>query len=143
MDQNPCDKNPIDDFKSWALKLGCPVNALPSDAALSRFMKSNQGNVQKLMDQFRPKAEVKLIKDNLLLQSLSNSTNVLSDRHRSDSSDDFKNVKKLERLNRQIGELKPEVEQLKTELKDKQSHLSLKGIFRSPHLIVLSIRDGC
>lgn len=128
MDQNPCDKNPIDDFKSWALKLGCPVNALPSDAALIRFMKSNHGNVQKLMDQFRPKAEVKLIKDNLLLHSLSNSTNVLSDRHQSDLPDSFRNVKKLEKLNRQIGILRPKVEQLKGQVKDKRLHLSKKGI---------------
>lgn len=136
MDKIVSDKNPIDDFKSWALKLGCPVNALPSDAALSRFIKSNHSNVQKLMDQVRPKAEVKLIKGNLLLQSLSKS--YLSAGHQSDLPDNLKNIKKAEKLNRQISQLKPIVEQQKIELKEIQSSLLKKGM-SAPHNVVFYI----
>lgn len=79
MEKIVSEKSPIDDFKS---------------RALSRFIKLNHGNVQKVMDHVRPKSEVKLIKAHLLLQSLSRSN--LSDRHQSDLPDKlYKEYKKV------------------------------------------------
>ncbi len=119
--------DPIDDFKSWALKLGCPVNSLPSDAALNRFIKANHANVGKLMNRVQSKTDVKLFRDNFLLQSLSQSK-LSSDRHQFDNlPNGFKSFKKLEKLNRQIGELKPRVERLNIDVKDKKANLLEKG----------------
>lgn len=130
METKSSDKNPVDDFKAWALKLGCPIKALPSDAALNRFMKSNHANVQKLMDHVRPKDEVKLNKDNLLLDSLTNSNLLLerSESYQTGLPNKLKNIKKVEKLNHQIGQLKPQVEQMRTEFKQKQSSLLRKGM---------------
>lgn len=133
MDQKLADQ--IDDFKAWALKLGCPVSALPNDLVLNRLMKTNGANLQKLMTHVRPKAEVKLIRDNLLLNSLSNS-NVLSERQLSQLPQNFKNIKKGEKLNRQINELKPRAEELKAVVKGKQLSLSKKGKLLLCHSLV-------
>lgn len=126
MDQKLFDK--VDEFKAWALKLGCPVSALPNDAALIRLIKSDNANLQKLMDHVRPKSEVKLIRDNLLLHELSHSNpNLLSERQLSDLPSNFKNFKKGERLNLQIGELKPRVKELKNAVREKLMVISEKG----------------
>lgn len=122
------DTSSIDDLKSWALKLGCPVNALPSDAALCRFIKSNYACVQKLMKQMGPKSEVKLIKSNLLSYGVSNSN--LTDRYQSDSIV-LNNIRKVDKLNRHISQLRSKIEQLKSEWNEKQSSLMHKGLFDS------------
>lgn len=140
MEQNTSDKNPIDDFKSWALKLGCPVNALPSDAVLNRFIKSNRTNAQKLTDLVRPKSEVKSIKDNLLLRSVTK-LNLLLERHQSNLPDSIKNIKKVETLHHQISQLKPRVQLLKSGIKDKQMSLAKKGMFCLMFYVCCIIRN--
>lgn len=130
MEQNLREKKTVDDFKAWALKLGCPVNALPSEAALNRLMKSNPASLQKLMDHIRPKSEVKLIRDNLLLQSITDSE-LLSERQLSNLPPNLEKFKKFQKLQRQISELKPRVEELKTTVNDKLLSTSKIGIFRS------------
>lgn len=122
MAQNLSDR--IDDFKSWALKLGCPVKALPSDAALNRFMKSKHANVQKTECQIQSQCEVKSFRDNLLLQNVSASNLVLE---RSDLPDNLKKLRKAEKLNRQISELRPRVTRQKRDVKEKKSSAMEKG----------------
>lgn len=140
MDQK--ESGPIDDFKAWALKLGCPVSALPNDAALNRLIKSNHGNLQKFMDHVRPRSEVKLIRDNLLLPELSRS-NLLTDRQLSDIPNNFKIFKKGERLNHQISKLKPQVEELKNAVTDKTMAINKKGTLPRQNVGIFPIYISC
>ncbi|KAG4076768.1 hypothetical protein HA402_009114 [Bradysia odoriphaga] len=114
----------IDGFKSWALHMGCPVNALPGDAALDRLIKSNLVDVQKLMAGWRPKSEVKLCRENLLVSSVSG-PNVLLERQQTDQPNTWNNLKQKEKISRQIDELKPRTERLRAKVRDKK--LSLFG----------------
>lgn len=131
--------DPVDRLKSWALQMGCPVNALPSDAALDRLMKSNIANVKKLMEHWRPRFEVKLSRDNLLVSSLS-VANALLDRQQADLPNSLKDLKRTEKINRQIDELKSHTERLKVDVNKKKSSLFGKG--NASHFISFSIQFG-
>ncbi|XP_037049249.1 augmin complex subunit dgt5 [Bradysia coprophila] len=112
---------PMDGFKSWALQMGCPVNALPGDAALDRLIKSNLVDVQKLMTGWRPRSEVKLCRDNLLVSSVPNSNGLLERQQNQPNS--WNDLKRKEKISRQIDELKPRTERLRAEFRDKKSSL--------------------
>lgn len=120
MAQSLPELNRIDEFKLWALKLGCPVKALP-EKALNRFVKANGDKIKMLMDRVMDRNDVKSFQDNSLLQDFSP---VVLEKF---PAKNISNLKKVEKLNAKLCELRPRVERQKCEMEELKSSLEKKG----------------
>ncbi|KAH8261204.1 hypothetical protein KR044_005115 [Drosophila immigrans] len=61
----------INAFRAWAISLGCPPSALPSDDSLKSVFKSpNKQLFMQLQARIRPKGEVQEVRDNMLIAKM-------------------------------------------------------------------------
>ncbi|EDS25638.1 conserved hypothetical protein [Culex quinquefasciatus] len=129
----------ITQFKLWASKLGCPLDKIPADETLKKYIRGKQSVVfRHIMDQVRPRQEIVHMRNNVLvakLQQFQELGGVLAKSKLNQMPEELQRFQKVRKLDAKIAETKQRIHNSKNVLE------SVTGKIREKNPATISEAD--
>uniref|UniRef100_A0A1Q3FX32 Uncharacterized protein n=1 Tax=Culex tarsalis TaxID=7177 RepID=A0A1Q3FX32_CULTA len=122
----------ITQFKLWASKLGCPLDKIPADETLKKYIRGKQSVVfQHIMDQVRPRQEIVHMRNNVLvakLRQFQELGGVLAKSKLSQMPEELQRFEKVRKLDAKIAETKQRIQSSKNVFESVTNKIKEKNV---------------
>lgn len=122
----------ITQFKLWATRLGCPLDKIPADETLKKYIRGKQSVVfQHIMDQVRPRQEIVNMRNNVLVAKLKQFQElggVLAKSKLNQMPEELQRFEKVRKLDSKIAETKQRIQNSKNVLESVTSKIREKNV---------------
>uniref|UniRef100_A0A8D8BZ65 (northern house mosquito) hypothetical protein n=1 Tax=Culex pipiens TaxID=7175 RepID=A0A8D8BZ65_CULPI len=119
-------------FKLWASKLGCPLDKIPADETLKKYIRGKQSVVfRHIMDQVRPRQEIVHMRNNVLvakLQQFQELGGVLAKSKLNQMPEELQRFEKVRKLDAKIAETKQRIHNSKNVLESVTGKIREKNV---------------
>ncbi|XP_055533815.1 augmin complex subunit dgt5-like [Wyeomyia smithii] len=138
-------KDEITQFKLWATKLGCPLEKIPPDETLRKYIRGKQSIVfHHIMNEVRPRQEISTMRNNVLvakLRQFQKLGNVVAKSKLNQMPEELKRFEQIEKLKTKCNETETRITNSINSLKTITAKIKQKNIQKVHHTTKLSEID--